>query len=359
MQSGDGLLVRVRPRLSRLTRSQALTLCDLAEHYGNGVLDLTNRANLQIRGVSEASYPAVLADLGAAGLLDADASTEQRRNIIMAPDWITDDDTHTLGERLLNALQELPELPAKVGFAVDCGMRRHLSDASADIRIERAQGEGLIVRADGADMGRAVTLTSALPAVVEMAQWLAQHVTAQNRRMRSALLHHVMPEAWQATSPAPISPAAQPGLDALGAWVGAPFGQIDASSLRFTIVQMPDINGLRLTHHRLFILEGANALPDHFITRHDDPLRRVDACPGAPGCPHSSVETRLLARQLAPQINGTLHVSGCAKGCAQTRKADVTLTGRDGRFDLVLNGCAWDQPDALGLTSDTLDQHLR
>ena len=53
MAAGDGLLVRVRPSLGRLTREQMLGLCDAALAWGNGQIDVTNRANLQIRGVAE------------------------------------------------------------------------------------------------------------------------------------------------------------------------------------------------------------------------------------------------------------------------------------------------------------------
>lgn len=71
-----------------------------------------------------------------------------------------------------------------------------------------------------------------------------------------------------------------------------------------------------------------------------DFLLRADACPGAPYCPQASVETRSLAARLAPSIAGRLHVSGCAKGCASQRAADVTVTGRDGLYDLSLNARA-------------------
>ena len=60
MMSGDGLLVRIKPAFGCLD-AQALTcLADLSDQFGNGVLDLTSRANLQIRGVSEKAYPALL-----------------------------------------------------------------------------------------------------------------------------------------------------------------------------------------------------------------------------------------------------------------------------------------------------------
>ena len=78
MMSGDGLLVRVRPRLGRLTRTQVEALCDAALAHGNGIIDLTSRANVQVRGVQPASYDALLAELSAAALIDETVADETR-----------------------------------------------------------------------------------------------------------------------------------------------------------------------------------------------------------------------------------------------------------------------------------------
>jgi precorrin-3B synthase len=80
----------------------------------------------------------------------------------------------------------------------------------------------------------------------------------------------------------------------------------------------------------------------------------TDACPGAPYCPQAHVETRDIARALAARVSGSLHVSGCAKGCARMGPADVTLIGNAGRFDLVKQGRAGDEPCQTGLTEETL-----
>ena len=42
----------------------------------------------------------------------------------------------------------------------------------------------------------------------------------------------------------------------------------------------------------------------------------------------------------------TLHVSGCVKACAHPAAADLTLVGRDGRYDVVLDGTTRDKPVA-------------
>ena len=82
MMAGDGLLVRVRPPLARLTAAQVAGLCEAAVQYGNGQIDLTARANLQLRGVTEAGWPALLGALQALGLVDPDPVREGRGAIL-------------------------------------------------------------------------------------------------------------------------------------------------------------------------------------------------------------------------------------------------------------------------------------
>ncbi len=55
MQSGDGLLIRAKIIGSRLTAEQARAVAAIAADCGNGEMDLSQRAQLQIRGVSEAT----------------------------------------------------------------------------------------------------------------------------------------------------------------------------------------------------------------------------------------------------------------------------------------------------------------
>lgn len=352
MMSGDGLIVRARPHAGRLDRAQVVGLCETAAQYGNGIIDLTNRANLQIRGVAEEDHAAVVEALSVFGLLDADPSREARRNIIVAPHWRGGDATARLADKLAQRLGELPALPGKFGFAVDAGDGPVLGDAPADIRIERGAGGGLIVRADGAAQGCPVAESEAIDAVIALAHWFA--ALGEERRMAGLLRSVPLPQAWQGEPPAPARARTQPGDDIGGPVLGAPFGQLPAEALADLMVAS-GATALRVTPWRLFALEGVRALPAHpFIDAADDPLLRVDACPGAPACPAATVETRALARALAGRVDGDLHVSGCEKGCARPRAADVTLVGRDGGFDLVRHGAPGDAPARRGLTPDAI-----
>ena len=349
MMSGDGLIVRVRPQRAALSTDQALGLCDLALQFGSGVIDLTNRANLQIRGVKEDAHEALLQALAALDLLDADPELESRRNILTAPFWQRGDKTARLARMVAEALPRLPELPAKVGIAIDTGPAPILVEDPADFRFERA-ARGLILRADGCARGREVTDDTAIDALVEMAEWFAEHRTGSRRRMAQVLCAARLPKGWDKTPPKSRAPRPVPGPHGMGALVGLPFGQIEAQALR-DLLATQDVRGLRITPWRMLLLEGAD-MPEGggFVTDPDDPILTVDACPGAPFCPQSTVETRDLARQLAPAVTGGLHVSGCAKGCARKAAAEVVLVGREGRFDLVHKGHAWDEPAQTGLT---------
>ncbi len=55
METGDGLLARVRAPRGRLSLDQAAALSDAAIACGNGAIGLTVRANLHLRGLSERS----------------------------------------------------------------------------------------------------------------------------------------------------------------------------------------------------------------------------------------------------------------------------------------------------------------
>jgi precorrin-3B synthase len=356
MLSGDGLVVRIRPHGGRLSAAQASGIADLAARYGNGLIDLTGRANLQIRGVSVEGHAPLITELAQLALTDADAELEAQRNILVAPFWAAGDETRTLAAELERALAERSlGLPHKFGFVVDCGSERVLAQAPADVRIERSKDGGLIVRADGAEHGRAVTVIGAVGVAMSLANWFVASGGASGERGRMA--DHIageaaLPDALAGdTAPAAIGSQSQPGLVAEGALVGLSFGQLQSATLKILSSLAP---GLRLTPWRMILLEGAHDMPRHdgLVTRADDPRLRVAACTGAPACPEARAETRALAAALAPHLpkDARLHVSGCAKGCAHPANSDVALVGTESGFDLVRHGTARDLPVLRGLT---------
>jgi precorrin-3B synthase len=355
MASGDGLVVRLRPRGGRLSSAQATHIADLSNRYGNGVIDLTGRANLQIRGVVAESQEALIEALARLGLIDADAETESRRNILVAPFWREGEDTPSLAAELERALARSSlGLPEKFGFAVDCGAEHVLTQAPADIRIERGAEGGLLVRADGAREGRAVARAEAVDVALALARWFVASGGVRDGRGRMAA--HIasgaaLPDAMAANAkPLPAVVLPRPGLYAAGALVGLAFGQMRSETLGYLADLAP---GLRMTPWRMILAEGSCEMPRHedLVTRADHPLLRVVACTGAPSCPEAHAQTRRLAAALAPHIGADqrLHVSGCAKGCAHPGPSWVTLVGTVNGFDLVRQGTTRDPPALQGL----------
>lgn len=353
MESGDGWIVRVKPFGGRLRRAQADGLASLAAAHGNGVIDLSARGNVQLRGVTQASHTPLIEGLRVLGLVDTDAATEARRNIIVTPFWLPGDETETLAAELTDALvASTLTLPGKFGFAIDTGARAVLQNASADIRLELDAGGGLILVADGLTRGKPVTSDTAIDQMLELAAWFAQ--TRGTQKRMKGLLKAATPPAGFIVPRQMSDQTQQPGPTPTGALIGLAFGQMNAA----TLAALAKHGALRTTPWRMFLIESARSLPeiDGVITDPDHPLLRVAACVGAPNCPQGLGETRALAAELAPRTSkeALVHVSGCAKGCAHPRSAAHTVVATARGYDLIRNGTTHDTPDAVDLTRDAL-----
>jgi precorrin-3B synthase len=151
------------------------------------------------------------------------------------------------------------------------------------------------------------------------------------------------------------------GADKFAVGIAAPFGRVENDQLRklTDVMTSHGVQEIRLSPWRALyaavssrqsgqsILDAATR--EGLITDPRDPLLQIEACPGAPGCRSTVLDTRGDGRRLAallPHFNfaGTVHVSGCAKGCAKSGAADLVLVGSDGRYGVVHNGRAQDQP---------------
>ncbi|HXH45073.1 MAG TPA: precorrin-3B synthase [Bradyrhizobium sp.] len=355
MLSGDGLVVRVRPFGGRLEAAQIAGLAELAGRHGNGLIDVTSRANLQIRGVKEESHRPLLDGLARLALLDPDAEIEARRNILVTPFWSGADETQALAAELEEGLAESGlALPTKFGFAIDDGKSRVLAGDSADIRIERDRAGRLLVRADGARLGRSVARGQAVSTALALASWFITSGGARGGRGRMAAhiaSGAVLPHSLRGeTEPAPVMAAARPGQYPQGAMVGVAFGQM----LHTTLHEFAGCgHALRVTPWRMVLSEGKRKMPGGagLITEPFDPALRVIACSGAPRCREAHADTRALAAALASRIaaDARLHISGCGKGCAHSGAAAVTLVATRGGFDLVRGGSTRDEPVLRGL----------
>jgi precorrin-3B synthase len=388
MPTGDGLLVRVRVSAGRLPLDSAEALAAAARDCGNGTIEISSRANLQLRGVSAPSLEALQLRLATLKLIDADPETERVRNIVASP--LSDiDPTAALDvgpvvkalEQRIAIDEDLRALPAKFGFLIDAGGRLPLGDIEADVRFEAfiAEGGARFAVQLAAGLG-APCATVAPDEVPDAAARLARAFAAlaggggdAPRRMRTLVRRDgaaaIFAVAGLAAETLSIerrrsSPRDSVGLIGFGEQicVGAapPFGRMDAHAFAALAraARRNGAAGFRLTPWRTIIAVGLNTLSAarlieefsaiDFIVARDDPRLSVVACPGAPSCAHAERDTRadasLLASSLAGPRNIILHVSGCAKGCARASATPLTLVAHADGYDLVVKGRAGDAP---------------
>jgi precorrin-3B synthase len=253
----------------------------------------------------------------------------------------------------------MPKLPGKFGFALDTGPRPVLTGASADIRVERSPDGQLILRPDGHPLGQPVT--DLAEDALAMARWFVASggITNGRGRMAGLIAKGTIPPNCTLAPAEPLPPPS-PGLHADGALVTLAFGQMRAETLYALAALNHEICP---TPWRMLLLVAAKTLPviPGLNTDPTDPILRITACTGAPACPQGLGDTRTLARQLAPLLAGgqTLHISGCAKGCAHPGPADLTLTATGRGYDLIRNGTAHDAPSLTGLTPQAIEDHLK
>ncbi len=361
MASGDGLVVRVRPPLGRLSAGQALRLAELASEHGAGLLELTSRANIQLRGVAPAGHGALLAALAAQGLLDGDARQEQLRNLVIDPLCQPGDGVLALAEALQQALladTALEGLPAKFGVSLASGRHGGLAEVAADVQLVRDGAQGWLLQVPGYPIAwRADNAILSVQAALALARWCVAQARARRaagehpgrlpQLLRQAQAHTgalpplALPAGLHEAPPylpAPSQP--KPGWQCgLGLLVAAPLGRVAASAL--ARLARSGITGLRLTPWRMLLVEGLapQGMPgagltdrDHWICDAQDARLRVSACSGAPGCRQALAPTQDLALALAPHVpeGAHLHVSGCSKGCARQLPATVTLVAQAG-----------------------------
>jgi precorrin-3B synthase len=157
--------------------------------------------------------------------------------------------------------------------------------------------------------------------------------------------------------------------------IGLAFGHTDADALERLIEAAKGAGacGLRTAPGRALLVIGvaadttsklaAAAESLGFITRREDPRRRVVACAGAPICASAEIP----ARRLGPLISAaapalldgslTVHVSGCPKGCAHPAAAALTIVGGQDGCGLVIGGSARD-PASIRMATAALSKSL-
>lgn len=355
METGDGLLLRLVPEDGMLSPAQMRGLADAARACGNGLLEVTARGSLQVRGLR----PETVAPLQEATRRLAIAPREGLPIDIsplcgLDPREIAD--ARTLARRIrANAARLAGTLGPKVSVVIDGGGAIGLGSLKADVRlIAERSGTGVLWAMDG---------TRALLSEAEAAEQAVarlEAIAAFGPAARATDLGGPKDKAVRgddSRSRPPIGAIALSG-GRLAAGVGLPFGAADADTFAALAdaAEAAGARDLRPAPGRTLLACGLDAAgADAFraaaerlgcLVRADDPRAFLAACPGAPACASAHMPARALApavaEALAPLLDGSvsLHLSACPKGCAHPAPATLAFVGMDAGVALVHEGTA-------------------
>src|SRR5262249_30360506 len=143
LSTGDGLLVRILP-IGTIALDAFAALCAAARAYGNGIVEITARGSIQVRGLSAQSAPSFADAIAALGIA-AEDGLPILCNPLAGLDPAEIFDATTLAAALRRAMtqQSLVErLDPKVSVVVDGGAPLNVARVAADIRVRAQLSDG-------------------------------------------------------------------------------------------------------------------------------------------------------------------------------------------------------------------------
>ncbi|WP_271193463.1 precorrin-3B synthase [Pseudomonas turukhanskensis] len=380
VQARDGGICRVKLPGGRLSVAQALAISAAAERHASGVLEITNRANLQIRGVRGGEEEALIDALLAAELGPNNAGADDVRNLMLSPAAGVDAqqrlDVRPLAEQLLMLLESndtLHRLSAKFALQLDGGESLAMLEHHHDLWISALDKQRFAFGLASVPTEALAAVTAEqVPALVKAClELFLQHASPKHTRMRHLLeqmpiddflatLQARLPFALEQTAEvlAWRRPAAEPwahlGIRAQrqAGWVhigAAPvLGRISAaqlaavahlahSALYFTPWQSLLLRDVSSAESPA-LLAKLNALG--LLTDSALPLARIVACSGSTDCGKGLAASKSDALLLADLLAGKgtidqVHLSACTRSCAAAHVAPHTLLAvAEGRYDL-------------------------
>jgi precorrin-3B synthase len=351
----DGGICRIKLPCGQLTAAQADAIATASARYASGVIEITNRANLQIRGIEMPHADALIAELLAAGLGAATPGGDDVRNVMVSPSAGIDAaalcDTTPLAMQILSLLQtqtRLHQLSPKFSISLDGGEALAMLEHPHDLWLSAISTSGHQHAGKTQQAARFVFGLAGCPAQSNaLAVVAAEHVvtlvdavlntfldlaSAEQARMRQLLqsisaqeflrrLKMRFPFALSTDVSAwcrqPALPHAHIGIhtqcNPSNVYVGAvpALGRIDTAQLR-ALAQLATRFGdgtFRLTPWQSVLLPSITHASAEivlrklkqrkFTTTAVEPLAHLIACTGARACAKGLADTKADALQLA------------------------------------------------------------
>lgn len=385
VQALDGGICRIKLNGGSISAEQADAVADSAERFASGAIEVTNRANLQIRGIG-AQSAALIDNLLAVGLGPRTAAGDDVRNLMLSPvagiDRQMRFDTRDLAEPILDTLQSHPrfhELSAKFAVQLDGGEALAMLEHAHDLWLSAFERDGetwLAFGLAGCPTDRAlgaVAVENGHALVVAVLELFLDLARPEQTRIRHVLEElPVLAFLEQLSSRVPVKAISdwkrQPAQDDLHigvhpqnmagrVYVGAvpPLGRLNPMMLRAAaqLARQFGDGSLRMTPWQSLLLPNITAADAGevlrrlqalgLLTEATEPLARLIACTGSSGCGKGLADTKNDARQLATRLPAAIevHLSGCTRSCAAAHCAAATLLAvSPGHYDLYFRDAA-------------------
>jgi precorrin-3B synthase len=343
-QAADGALARIRLPGGMLTAAQLAALAAASGQSGSGVLELTARGNLQLRGLTDVN--AVAEALEAAGLLPS-MTHERVRNIVASPlsgrcggnldvrRWVAELDAAICGE------PGLAELGGRFWFSLDDG-RADVSGLRADVGVH-AFADACALLLAGRDTGVRLAADEVVETLVTLAVRFVDIRETAWRVRELDDVRQLLPDAeprataFPAVTKAPVGWITQDdGLVTLGAAV--PLGVLPARVAEYlAAIEAP----LVITPWRSILVCDLSEdvadialrvlAPLGLVFDENSPWLTVSACTGSPGCARSIADVRAeAARSLDADSTVHRHFVGCDRACGRPPAGEVLMATPDG-----------------------------
>jgi len=377
----DGLLARLRVPGGRLSAKNLRAIATAANQYGNGTLDLTNRSNLQIRGIKQASSGKIIEKLIKAELITTDPVHDRLRNIAMDPLTGLVDEIYNcsdLVKQLDQALSNLScraQLSPKFSIVLDGGGRSHISQLPHDFAfVAKQTNEGIITFNVSINNQSTVLHVSPQELVEKAMKWiekLCAFYQEENMRIKRLLKDHDLKTIMQVMEGKPFEDDTLYSLKSklsplmglcdqiktnkvainlshptgrlfhfqlIGlAELAQEFGQGEVRLTPWQSIIMPHID----QDHIADIWEKGEALG--FLTQEPEQNLQILSCAGSEGCIHGGFETKVKALKIRDAFTDmgfpnqvTIHLSACEKGCATRAKTPYLVLQRKEEEDMRL-----------------------
>jgi len=345
----DGGLARIRLPGGLLGADALRALAAATRHLGDGRLELTSRASVQIRALADGAGAELAERLAAAGLWPSE-SHERVRNIAASPLAGLDsgaDLTELVRDldRTLCARPALAQLSGRFLFGLDDG-RGDIAALEPDVLA--------VVSADAQVGGLPVSPERVVEALLAFAEaFLAERADQRSDawrvtdladgvarvRARAAMQLGVLTPGE--TPAAPVWPDTPPAglIDQLGgghALVAlAPLGRLTADQADWLAAAITG-RSARVTPWRSIVVPDvaptllAAAEAAGFGIAADSPWRTISACAGRPGCGKALADVQHDALAAAGRWPGRLvHWSGCERRCGRPARTEVDVVATE------------------------------